>query len=277
MEKGIKQSINFQDLMLNRIHEILLVASPYDAFILEEDGRLTQQILYEYLGMNLSYAPRVWHAKSAKNGLKMLADRSYDLVIVMMRITDMDPITFGENVKKNYPDKPIILLAFDESEISTLPQKRLKKTIDKVYIWTGNANVFPAIIKNVEDSMNIERDFKIADIRSIVMVEDNPRFYSIILPLIYRTALKHTRSLIDRSLSDTDRLLLFRARPKILLASSYEEAAKIYKKYRNNILGFISDVQFPMKGKLDQGAGLKLAEMIRKKTLICPLYFNQQI
>ena len=103
--------------MLNRIHEILLVASPYDAFILEEDGRLTQQILYEYLGMNLSYAPRVWHAKNASTGLRMLSKRSYDLVIVMMRIADMDPITFGEKVKSDYPDKPIILLAFDESRL----------------------------------------------------------------------------------------------------------------------------------------------------------------
>ena len=101
MRQETKGSINFQDLMLHRIHEILLVASPYDAFILEEDGRLTQQILYEYLGMNLSYAPRVWHAKNAKIGLKKLAERSYDLVIVMMRIADMDPITFGEKVKKS--------------------------------------------------------------------------------------------------------------------------------------------------------------------------------
>ena len=155
MPLDTKGSINFQDLMLHRIHEILLVASPYDAFILEEDGRLTQQILYEYLGMNLSYAPRVWHAKDAKTGLKQLADRSYDLVIVMMRIADMDPITFGERVKKTYPDKPVILLAFDESEISMLPQKRLAKTIDRVYIWSGNANVFPAIIKNIEDKIII--------------------------------------------------------------------------------------------------------------------------
>ena len=189
MPTDAKGSINFQDLMLHRIHEILLVASPYDAFILEEDGRLTEQILYEYLGMNLSYAPRVWLAKNAKTGLKQLAERSYDLVIVMMRISDMDPITFGEEVKKTYPDKPVILLAFDESEISMLPQKRLAKTIDKVYIWSGNANVFPAIIKNIEDKMNMERDYKIAGIRSIVMVEDNPRYYSIVLPLIYRTAL----------------------------------------------------------------------------------------
>ena len=172
-----KATINFQDLMLNRIHEILLVASPYDAFILEEDGRLTQQILYEYLGMNLSYAPRVWHAKNANTGLRMLSDRSYDLVIVMMRISDMDPITFGENVKNNFPDKPVILLSFDESELSGLPLDRIKKVIDQIYIWSGNANVFPAIIKNIEDKMNLKRDYEIADIRSIIMVEDNPRYY----------------------------------------------------------------------------------------------------
>ena len=246
-----KATINFQDLMLHRIHEILLVASPYDAFILEEDGRLTQQILYEYLGMNLSYAPRVWHAKDATTGLRMLSDRSYDLVIVMMRISDMDPITFGEKVKNNYPDKPVILLAFDESEITTLPYDRMKKTIDQVYIWSGNANVFPAIIKNIEDRMNLKRDYNIADIRSIIMVEDDPRYYSIILPLLYRTALKHARDLISKSFSDTDRLLLFRARPKIILTSTYEEAIEIYNQYRNNILGFISDVRFPKKGVMD--------------------------
>ena len=271
MPLDTKGSINFQDLMLHRIHEILLVASPYDAFILEEDGRLTQQILYEYLGMNLSYAPRVWHAKDAKTGLKQLADRSYDLVIVMMRIADMDPITFGERVKKTYPDKPVILLAFDESEISMLPQKRLAKTIDRVYIWSGNANVFPAIIKNIEDKMNIERDYRIAGIRSIVMVEDNPRYYSIVLPLIYRTALSHARSLINRSLSDTDRLLLFRARPKILLASNYEEAIDIYENYRHNILGFISDIQFPKNGKLNQSSGLDLARYIRENDSDMPI------
>ena len=266
-----KATINFQDLMLHRIHEILLVASPYDAFILEEDGRLTQQILYEYLGMNLSYAQRVWHAKDATTGLRMLSDRSYDLVIVMMRISDMDPITFGEKVKNNYPDKPVILLAFDESEITTLPYERMKKTIDQVYIWSGNANVFPAIIKNIEDRMNLKRDYNIADIRSIIMVEDDPRYYSIILPLLYRTALKHARDLISKSFSDTDRLLLFRARPKIILTSTYEEAIEIYNQYRNNILGFISDVRFPKKGVMDSDAGLKLIKYIRNKDSDMPV------
>ena len=271
MPRDPKSSINFQDLMLNRIHEILLVASPYDAFILEEDGRLTQQILYEYLGMNLSYAPRVWHAKNASTGLRMLSKRSYDLVIVMMRIADMDPITFGEKVKSDYPDKPIILLAFDESEITVLPQKRLEETIDKVFIWSGNANLFPAVIKNIEDRMNLERDYKIADIRAIIIVEDNPRYYSIILPLIYRTALQHARNLINKSLSDTDRLLLFRARPKIILVSTFEEAVTHYDNYRHNILGIISDVRFPKNGELDQYAGVKLAEYIREKDSDMPM------
>ena len=271
MATDTKASINFQDLMLHRIHEILLVASTYDAFILEEDGRLTQQILYEYLGMNLSYAPRVWHAKNASTGLQMLSDRSYDLVIVMMRIADMDPITFGEKVKKSFPDKPIILLAFDESEITHLPQERLEKTIDKVFIWSGNANLFPAIIKNIEDKMNLRRDYKIADIRAIVIVEDNPRYYSIILPLIYRTALKHARNLINKSLSDIDKLLLFRARPKIILVSTYEAAVNYYKKYRHNILGFISDVRFPKNGELDLHAGVKLVKYIREKDSDMPV------
>jgi len=271
MPKDSKSSFNFQDLMFHRIHEILLVASPYDSFILEEDGRLTQQILYEYLGMNLSYAPRVWHAKNASTGLKMLSDRSYDLVIVMMRIADMDPITFGEKVKADYPDKPIVLLAFDESEITSLPQERMNKSIDKVFIWSGNANLFPAVIKNFEDKMNFKRDYNIADIRAIIIVEDNPRYYSIILPLIYRTALLHARNLINKSLSDTDRLLLFRARPKIILVSTYEEAIKNYDEYRHNILGFISDVRFPKNNELDDHAGIKLAKYIRKKDSDMPI------
>ena len=115
---------HFQDLMLHRVHDILLVASPYDAFILEEDGRLTEQILHEYLGMNLSYAPRVWQAHTASYALDLLSRRSVDLVIVMLRISDMDFITFGLQVKKLYNNKPIILLAFDESEIKQLPDNR---------------------------------------------------------------------------------------------------------------------------------------------------------
>lgn len=271
MNYEVKESINFQDLMLHRIHEILLVASPYDAFILEEDGRLTQQILYEYLGMNLSYAPRVWHARGANKALEMLSQRKYDMIIVMMRITDMDPVTFGEKVKKLFPKKPVILLAFDQSEIKQLPEKRLEKSIDKVFIWSGNANVFPAIIKVFEDKKNLKRDYTIADIRSILVVEDNPRYYSILMPLLYKIALKHARNLINTGLSDTDKLLMFRARPKILLTTTYEEALKYYNKYRNNFLGIISDVRFPMKGTLDPHAGVKLTKHVKEQDPDLPI------
>jgi hypothetical protein len=147
----------------------------------------------------------------------------------------------------------------------------MQKSIDKVFIWSGNANLFPAVIKNFEDKMNFRRDYKIADIRAIILVEDNPRYYSIILPLIYRTALLHARDLLNKSLSDTDRLLLFRARPKIILVSNYEEAIKYYDDYRHNILGFISDVRFPKNNELDDRAGIKLAEYIRQKDSDMPI------
>ena len=124
---------HFQDLMLHRVHDILLVASPYDAFILEEDGRLTEQILHEYLGMNLSYAPRVWQANTASYAMDLLSRRSVDLVIVMMRISDMDLITFGTQIKELYKNKPIILLAFDESEIKQLPDD-WDQFIDNIFV-----------------------------------------------------------------------------------------------------------------------------------------------
>ena len=145
--------------MLYRVHEILLIASPYDSYILEEDGRLTEQILGEYIGMNLSYAPRLWNASSANDAIEMLDNRSFDLIIVMIRISDMNPITLSKKIKEKYPDKPIILLAFDESELEHIPEN-YRNTIDNIFIWSGNSNVFPAIIKYVEDKENVYRDTK---------------------------------------------------------------------------------------------------------------------
>ena len=181
---------HFQDLMLHRVHDILLVASPYDAFILEEDGRLTEQILHEYQGMNLSYAPRVWQANTASYAMDLLSRRSIDIIIVMMRILDMDLITFCTRVKKLYSNKPIILLAFDESEIKQLPDG-WNAFIDNVFVWSGNSSVFPAIIKYIEDTKNVKRDTRKGDVRSIIYIEDTPRNYSSILPLIYKETLFH--------------------------------------------------------------------------------------
>ena len=255
------QDLHYQDLMLHRVHEILMVASPYDSFILEEEGRLTEQILHEYIGMNLNYAPRVWRASTAGIALEMLSKRSFDMVIVMLRISDMDPITFGKKIKELYPRKPIYMLAFDESEIKQLP-KDYSDAIDNVFMWTGDSNVFPVIIKYYEDKRNVKRDIRKGDVR--VIIEDTPRYYSNLLPVIYKEIVYHTKQLIDKSLNDTHRLLHMRARPKILLAKSYEDAERYFKRYRMNILGIISDVNFPKSGKQDPRAGIKFAQFVHK-------------
>ena len=253
---------HFQDLMLHRVHDILLVASPYDAFILEEDGRLTEQILHEYLGMNLSYAPRVWQANTASYAMDLLSRRSVDIIIVMMRISDMDLITFGKHIKEQYSKKPIILLAFDESEIKQLPDNHTD-FMDNIFVWTGNASVFPAIIKYIEDTKNVKRDTRKGDVRSIIYIEDTPRYYSSILPLIYKETLFHTKQLIDKSLNNTQRLLHMRGRPKVLLAQNYEQAERYFKNYKNNILGIISDIRFPKKNIIHKRAGILFAKYVQ--------------
>ena len=269
-KSDIQNQLNFQDLMQYRIHEILLIASPYDAFILEQDGNLTEQILTEYLGMNLSYAPRVWNASDANSAFSMLEKRSYDLIIVMMRISDMDPVSLGEKLREQYPRKPLVLLAFDESEIKRIDFIK-RKIFDEIFIWSGNANIFPAIIKCIEDEKNISKDIKTADVRLIILIEDTPKYYSIILPNLYKEIIFNTKHLINKSLNDSQKLLHMRGRPKILIATNYEEAVKLFKRYRLNVLGIITDLKFTRKNKIDQNAGLKLIQYIRKTDLSIPI------
>jgi len=257
-----EQSPNYQDLMLYRVHEILLIASEYDSYILEEDGRLTEQILNEYIGMNLSYAPRLWNASTAGDAISMLAKRSFDLIIIMLRISDMNPIDLSKKIKKLYPNKPIILLSFDESELSLLPSDDLKN-IDNIFIWSGNSNVFPAIIKYIEDKKNVNRDTLKGDVRSIIVIEDTPRYYSSILPMLYKIIVYHTKELIDKSLNDSQKLLHLRRRPKILLAQNYEDAMSYFDTYQNNLLGVVSDIQFPKSGIKDLKAGLQFSEYVQ--------------
>ena len=257
-----EQSPNYQDLMLYRVHEILLIASEYDSYILEEDGRLTEQILNEYIGMNLSYAPRLWNASTAGDAISMLAKRSFDLIIIMLRISDMNPIDLSKKIKKLYPNKPIILLSFDESELSSLPSDDLKN-IDNIFIWSGNSNVFPAIIKYIEDKKNVNRDTLKGDVRSIIVIEDTPRYYSSILPMLYKIIVYHTKELIDKSLNDSQKLLHLRRRPKILLAQNYEDAMSYFDTYQNNLLGIVSDIQFPKSGIKDLKAGLQFSEYVQ--------------
>ena len=202
-----KSKIQFQDLMSHRVHEILLVASPYDAFILEEDGNLTEQILTEYIGMNFNYAPRVTHVTTGQKALETINGKKFDLIILMLRIEDRDPISLGNSIKKIYPSKPVVLLSFDESELKQLPDKISPNSINRIFIWSGDASVFPAIIKYVEDRKNVKQDISFGDVRAILVIEDSPRMYSVLLPLIYREIMYQTKNLTDRSLSQSKKII----------------------------------------------------------------------
>ena len=270
---SLKSDLHFQDLMLHRIHEILLIASPYDGYTLEQDGKLTEQILSEYIGMNLSYAPRLWNATSAKSAMQMLEKRSFNLIIIMMRIPDMNSFQLGEEIKSQYPKKPVVLLAFDESEVKRITNKQ-KKYFDEIFIWAGDSNVFPAIIKLIEDKKNVIRDVRKADVRVIVLIEDTPKYYSILLPVLYKEIIYHTKHLINQSLNNTQKLLHMRARPKILLSTNYEDAIKNIKKFHANILGIISDIRFPINQKKDSYAGIKLIKEVRKIDKSVPILFQ---
>ena len=268
---AIKNDNTFHELMSHRVHEILLVASPYDAFILEEDGGLTEQIMTEYIGMNFNYAPRVTRASTAANSMAYLSKDNFDLVIVMLRIEDTDPISLGKTIKKLYPNMPVILLAFDETEIKQLSQKISPSSIDRVFIWSGDASVFPAIIKYVEDRKNAEKDIVQGNVRAIILIEDSPRMYSILLPLIYREIIFLTNNLMNKTLNSTHRLLHLRGRLKVLLTPNYETATKFSEKYGDNIIGVISDVKFLNKGEKDSHAGMKFAKAIRDKHPAMPI------
>ncbi|MFQ6677834.1 MAG: PEP/pyruvate-binding domain-containing protein [Fidelibacterota bacterium] len=261
----------FQDLILNRVHEILLIASPYDAFVMEEDGGLTEQILLEYIGMNFSYAPRIWRTDTAAQAMDMLQHTKIDLVIVMMRISDMDPLSIAAKIKQTNNSLPIVLLTFDESELKQLPENLIDTSIDHIFIWSGNANVFLAIVKHIEDKMNIKRDVSIGNIRCIILIEDRPRYYSMILPLIYKEITRNTKHLMDKSLNDTERILHMRARPKILLATTYEQAQNYFNEYQNNTLGIISDIRFPKSGIHDKNAGQDFVRWARSKDPSIPI------
>jgi CheY-like chemotaxis protein len=263
--------LELQDLMLYRVHEILLVASPYDAFILEEDGRLTEQILNEYLAMNFYQSPRLWRVETGKSALELMTKRYFDVIIVMLRLADMDSIQLCSKIKDLYPDKPIILLIFDRYEIEEIPIDTLYKNIDKVFVWTGNPNVFPAMMKYIEDKNNSKRDILRGGVRTIIFIEDNPSYYSMILPLLYKEIMFHTQKLVDKSLDATSRLIHLRRRTKVLLANTFEEAQNYFNLYQDNILGIISDVRFPKNGKINNTAGIQFTNFVRQNEPYIPV------
>ena len=265
----------FHDLMKFRVREILLVSTPYDSFVLEEDGHLSDKIFSEYLDLNLQFVPRIAHAASAEEAFEALESRTYDLVITMPRISDMSPLEFSRRVKEAYPEKPVVMLTYETLDNETLKKIRETKTIDRVFVWSGDSQILLAIIKYVEDLGNVEEDSE-QGVQVILVVDDTPGYYSQFLPLIYTEIMKQTRYLISHAVNDFHRLLRMRARPKILLAVSYEEAIDIIGKYRNNLLGIISDIGFLKDGDVYGEAGLELAAFVKENIPDLPVLLQSE-
>jgi len=262
----------FHELMARKVRRILLVSTSYEAWIMEEDCRLSEQIVHEYRGLNLSRPPRLSWVSSRSEALRQIDRAHFDLVITISRTIDSEVYRTGDEIKNIRPDMPVVILTHQE----VLPEACVKfentsSSVDQVFFWSGDAGILLAIIKCIEDRMNVLKDTQRAGIRVIIFVEDSPFYRSSILPVLYRELVIETQSVIDDSLNEEHRILSMRARPKVLLASSYEQAMKLYEQFKPYVLGVISDVSFPLKGAINSEAGLKLLRYIKQDRFDIPL------
>ena len=261
----------FHELMAIKVREILFVSSPYDAFIMEEDGSPASRIINEYSGLNLSMPPRVTRASSAQEALSHLNKKNFDMVLTMPHVDDMDAFSLGLIIKELNPNLPVILLAHSPRGIYPFPEGKNRKGIDKIFIWSGNSDLLLALVKNVEDWLNVERDTRRAMVRVLILVEDSPVYYSSFLPVIYKEVVKQTQSVLEVGINEEHRLLIMRARPKILLAENYEDAMELCQKFRSYLFGIISDTRIPKNGKMVDDAGFVLLSQMRKEIPDLPL------
>ncbi len=257
--------MKFDSLMQFRVKHILLVSSSYDSFVLEEDGQLTDLIYNEYLELNLTISPAVRRASNAAQALEILKAQNIDLVVIFKRVSDIDVVEFGREVKNISPNMPIVLLAYHARELSRMWSDDYRSVIDDIFIWTGDVKILLSIIKLVEDRMNVDHDTKHVGVRVIIIVEDSIKFYSSYLPLLYSEIMTQTRALMAEGLNLSHKLLRMRARPKILLAENYEQAMDLALKYRKYLLAIISDFRFPVGGEIDPQAGLTLLDNVRQE------------
>jgi DNA-binding NarL/FixJ family response regulator len=253
----------FNQLMQRRIRSVLLVSTPYDAFVIQEEGNLTEQIFLEYKALSLSSAPHVTHCATEQQALDLLSRERFDLVLRVARLADTDLAEFGRRAKQVQPDLPVVVLGFDHAEMTRLRELVSREAVDKIYLWSGDAKILLVIIKELEDRLNADRDIAVADLRIILVVEDSIRYYSAFLSVLYPELMKQSQSLFAEGSNRLDRLLRMRTRPKVLHATHFEEATALYEKYRDNLLALVTDVGFPRGGQLDVEAGLALARRVR--------------
>ncbi len=265
------RSVPYHALMPHRVRSILLVSSLYDSFIFEEDGNLTEMLFSEYLELNLRYAPRIERVSTAAEAIERIRKAPPDLVISMLRVGEMDAIEFGRQAASIKPDLPVVLLAYDTRELRLLEEKMPLEGIERVFAWQGDVRLFLAIIKYIEDRMNAKHDAETAGVRVIILIEDSVRFYSSYLPLLYTEIVEQTQALMAEGVNRMQKIFRMRARPKILLATSFEEGDRLYREYANNLLGVILDARFPRAGKVEARAGFEFARMLKEEGVDCPI------
>ena len=261
----------FQDLMQRRIFNVLLIASTYDAFMMEEDGRVEEQLYFEYISLNLSSPPRVTRVSNSAEALELMATKSFDLVIMMPGNDISETFTGARRIKDLHPEQPIIVLTPFSKEVSRRLSNEDFSGIDYVFSWLGNVDLLLAIIKLLEDKLNADNDINNVGVQLILIVEDSVRFYSSVLPIVYKFILTQSRLFSTEALNEHERMLRMRGRPKVMLARDYEEALELYDKYSEHILGVISDVSFKRQGVKDQKAGIRLARELRSRDPYLPL------
>ena len=254
----------FENLMPFRVQDILLVSSLYDSFILREDGRLNELLIGESLELNLQQIPGITQVSTGAEAIALARTQPrFNLIVTNLEVGDMDAAQLAREVKNAGLDVPVVVLAYDYRELKNFVARNPASDIERVFLWQGNVRMLVAIVKYVEDKRNVRHDTAAIGVPVILVVEDNIRYYSSFLPVIYTEMITQSRRLISEGLNVAHKLLRMRARPKILLCSNYEDAAEQAMRYRQYLLGVVSDVEFPRKGELSAEAGFDLARMIR--------------
>lgn len=279
MEKHLAQfnpflkDTSFVNLMTRRIFNVLLVANPYDAFMLEDDGRIDEKLFEEYTRLGLRYPPRFTQVSTQEEATQVLEKMRFELVICMPGTDNSDAFDIGRGIKERFPDTPLVVLTPFSHGITRYMERQDLSLFEYVFCWLGNTELLLSIIKLMEDKMNLDYDIREGGVQMILLVEDSIRFYSSVLPNLYKYVLQQSRAFATEALNAHQATLRMRGRPKIVLARNYEEAWKLYSQYPGNTLGVISDVRFPIcEGATKvSDAGVRLMREIRQCDEFVPL------
>ncbi|MFT7463194.1 MAG: CheY-like chemotaxis protein [Pseudohongiellaceae bacterium] len=273
--QGRHRVANIQDLMRFRVMDILLVSTPYDTHILDEAGELSERILGEFRNLDLHYTPGLTGVSTGAEALELAAkQKTFNLIITTPHVRDMDAAELAHQVRELGLDAAVVLLAWDSRELREFTARRQTTDVDRLFLWQGDARILVGMVKSVEDWRNVQSASEAVGVQVIILIEDNVRYFSSFLPLIYSELLLHSQRVISEGLNLSQKVLRMRARPKILLCENYEEAAQAFADYEGDVMGIISDVEFPRNGEIDTKAGATFARSVREKYPDIPIILH---